>query len=237
MNKIHDKKVKGDIASAHIIARLTELNWNVAVPLSEHQKYDLLIEKNGIIKRVQCKYSYINQNGKVSLNISTNWNNKSGSHKRNREIGDYDILAIYVVGYGVCFLTENHIGKAGTSITIRTSKNNILRKDITPLIFDELLKVDESDIDICDYFINQRTESNNIKKKNCVSCGVAVASGSRCVTCANKEKAKNRVKINWPNTDDLIKMVNATSYTYTAKTLGVSDNAIRKRIHNHPIDK
>ena len=40
-------------------------------------------------------------------------------------------------------------------------------------------------------------------------------------------------KIDWPSTDQLIKMVNEASYVKVGELLGVSDNAVRKRIKNH----
>ena len=49
---MHELKVKGDIALAFTIARLTELGWNVGVLLTEHARYDLLAEKAGRTARV-----------------------------------------------------------------------------------------------------------------------------------------------------------------------------------------
>lgn len=53
--------------------------------------------------------------------------------------------------------------------------------------------------------------------------------------CANKYNAKlpRKTKINWLPTSELIKMVNEIGYLQAGKKLGVSDNAIRKRIKNH----
>jgi len=45
-----------------------------------------------------------------------------------------------------------------------------------------------------------------------------------------KNTTARKTKINWPPIEQLIKMVEATSYVFVAKQLGVSDNAVRKRI-------
>lgn len=46
-------------------------------------------------------------------------------------------------------------------------------------------------------------------------------------------KKSRSTKINWPETSILFKMVEETSYTEVGKTLGVSDNSVRKRLKNH----
>lgn len=69
-------------------------------------------------------------------------------------------------------------------------------------------------------------------ERHLCKCGVEVSyKGATCVKCFGK----SRQKIDWPKTEELLKMVKKTSYTTTAKKLGVSDNAIRKRIINHPL--
>ncbi len=79
---------------------------------------------------------------------------------------------------------------------------------------------------------------NSLEKPNCKTCGKQVGHGNdRCRTCANHETGKKlfgkNTKIDWPPTEELKEMVNKEPYTTVAKRLGVSDNAIRKRIKNH----
>jgi hypothetical protein len=52
-----------------------------------------------------------------------------------------------------------------------------------------------------------------------------------CRSCA--AKSCNKTKINWPETEELIAMVEESNYTQVGIRLGVTDNAIRKRIKNH----
>lgn len=109
--------------------------------------------------------------------------------------------------------------------------------------------------------IKQETKIN--PKKIC-KCGGDVVSGMKCATCiilkpssvklckcGNTKDAKAKAcmscynsvrnqipkksKIDWPSTQELLDRVKATSYTQVGKELGVSDNAVRKRIKNHPI--
>lgn len=64
------------------------------------------------------------------------------------------------------------------------------------------------------------------------ACGLEKARRSlRCVACANQRPTK----IEWPSTDDLVKQIESTSVSHVARTLGVSDTAVNKRIRNHGV--
>jgi Zn finger protein HypA/HybF involved in hydrogenase expression len=68
---------------------------------------------------------------------------------------------------------------------------------------------------------------------NCPDCWNSVShQGCRCRKCAGR--ASQQTKIHWPVTPVLKRMVEETSYLAVARQLGVSDNAIRKRLRNHP---
>lgn len=75
----------------------------------------------------------------------------------------------------------------------------------------------------------------NVRDRNrCVSCDTTISpKATRCKSCAGKQNS--RLKIEWPVTENLIKMVKNSSYSAVARNLGVSDNAVRKRIKNHPV--
>lgn len=77
------------------------------------------------------------------------------------------------------------------------------------------------------------------KGRKCVDCGgpISHSSSGRCRVCSNKHNGKNQpTRINWPKTSELIRMTQETSFLEVSRKLGVSDNAIRKRIRNHPND-
>lgn len=64
----------------------------------------------------------------------------------------------------------------------------------------------------------------NLKRKFC------------SVDCSNRHNFKDipkPTKIQWPDHDILKQMVNESSYLQVGKHLGVSDNAVRKRLKNH----
>lgn len=88
----------------------------------------------------------------------------------------------------------------------------------------------------CKQCFKKNQYSGNLYKKisrsNCVICNKQTyRNNKRCKSCAAFESRKT--KIEWPSTLDLINMINETSYLAVARKLGVSDNAVRKRIKNH----
>jgi hypothetical protein len=70
------------------------------------------------------------------------------------------------------------------------------------------------------------------QKDECLECATPIAQNSIwCRSCAAKRRG---TKIDWPPSDELFKMVESSSFVAVGRKLGVSDNAIRKRLRNHP---
>lgn len=66
----------------------------------------------------------------------------------------------------------------------------------------------------------------------CVDCGNIVSrQAKRCQKCSISHGG---TKIKWPSTQELIEMVNSSSYLEVGRQLGVCDNTVRKRIRKHP---
>jgi hypothetical protein len=65
------------------------------------------------------------------------------------------------------------------------------------------------------------------------TCGIPIGQKSKtCRSCRSYEMP-HPTKITWPATDTLHRMVAESSYLAVGKKLGVSDNAVRKRLRNH----
>ncbi len=54
---MRDTQRKGDIAVSQAIARFTKMGYDVALPLTESAPYDLIVDINKGLKRVQVRYS------------------------------------------------------------------------------------------------------------------------------------------------------------------------------------
>jgi len=71
----------------------------------------------------------------------------------------------------------------------------------------------------------------NQEKNYCQDCGIKISrQSSKCIPCNSKNK---KTKIEWPHHEELQEMVNELGYSGTGRKLGVSDNAVRKRLKNH----
>jgi len=67
----------------------------------------------------------------------------------------------------------------------------------------------------------------------CKDCGARIyIKSKRCNDC----NGKINQKIAWPCSCELIEMVKIKNYSVAGRDLGVSDNAIRKRIKTHPCE-
>ena len=47
---------KGDIAVAQSIARFTKMGYDVSIPVTESASYDLVVDFEGVLKKVQVRY-------------------------------------------------------------------------------------------------------------------------------------------------------------------------------------
>lgn len=92
---------------------------------------------------------------------------------------------------------------------------------------------------LCPNCHSQCTETNasnkNAKKhpNRCCDCGSEISKHPtlRCKKCA--AIVNNQPRIDWPSKKDLAKMVADTNMSETARQLGVSGNAVKKRLKTH----
>lgn len=113
MNK-HHTKFKGNIGLVKTISDLTEKGFSVSIPISEHQHYDIILDINNVLLKVQCKYStkgyikramsFVNSNGKSTY--------------RNYKISDFDLYSLYLPNIDKCVYIPNT--NEFISINIRT---------------------------------------------------------------------------------------------------------------------
>ena len=78
------------------------------------------------------------------------------------------------------------------------------------------------------------TYAGKRKGNQCKRCQVRVGPTSEhCNSCSAFMRHGQKTKIDWPSVKDLLQMLEESNYVQVGKKLGVSDNAIRKRIKNH----
>ena len=120
-------KEKGDIGLTKVIAELTEQGFGVSLPISEHLRYDCIIEKNGNCCRVQSKYT-TSKEDKIEVKIESSWANSEGTHSVKRKKGDYDILAVYCPNTKRCYFLADNDFDNQCSINLRLKESKYPKK-------------------------------------------------------------------------------------------------------------
>jgi len=89
-------KQQGDVGVAMAIAYYTKNRFVVSVPLTDNSKYDLVVDKEGVL-RVQCKTSKFQPRGKsFEVALRTKGGNQSWSGTYGKiSSEDTDLLFVY----------------------------------------------------------------------------------------------------------------------------------------------
>jgi len=109
---------------------LTKNDFHVSVPLSEHLKYDLLVEKEGVSFRVQVRYVSVSSDGKIHAKLQSSWSNKKGNHFLKRDKGDYDILAVYCPDTQKSYFVADQEFESQTSLMLRPDVESQRQKNM-----------------------------------------------------------------------------------------------------------
>lgn len=115
---MHIKKAKGDVGVVFAVATATEQGWAVSLPITEHASYDFIMEKSGICKRVQVRYT-TPKNGVMEVKLRSCWADRNGSHTRNRQIEDFDILAVFNPENKQTYFVASNCFSNGTGLSLR----------------------------------------------------------------------------------------------------------------------
>jgi len=105
-------KMVGDIAEAALIFFSLKRGWAISKPFGENQKYDLIIEKNNELLRVQCKSAKLNENGRIVVPLYTieSGNHNKKATKRAYKTDEIDAFGIYCPDTDECYLiTKNDL--------------------------------------------------------------------------------------------------------------------------------
>lgn len=88
-------KEKGDLAVAKAIAHYVEHDSEVLLPIGDKRPYDLVIETNGTLKKVQCKFtSSKTKYGRYQVPLRVMGGNQSYHTAKSYQEGDFDILFV-----------------------------------------------------------------------------------------------------------------------------------------------
>jgi hypothetical protein len=118
-------KKQGNVGVARAVYEYTRLGYTVLAPLSDSDKYDLVIDDGQSLKRVQVKTSRnCVGGGGYEVYLATSGGNMKEHKRTGREVGDYDVLFV-LTETGECWnVPADALGNAKNSIVVGRTKYN-----------------------------------------------------------------------------------------------------------------
>ena len=97
---------KGEITESVILARLVQLGFECLLPWGHHHRYDIAIDDDGKLVRIQCKTArYVEEWGCLEFNTAITYASVSGKpHIRKGYKGEADYFSVYSPVTGKVYL-------------------------------------------------------------------------------------------------------------------------------------
>ena len=115
-------KDKGDLAVANAITYFMSNGYEVCLPIGDKKPYDLVVEQDGNLFRVQVKYAgYYTGAGRHKAALRTMGGNQSFYTAKKYKKSDFDLLFIFVANGRKFLLPWNQIDNTN-SLSIEASK-------------------------------------------------------------------------------------------------------------------
>ena len=119
-------KQKGNIGEAKCLAKMVELGVPVSLPFGDNERYDMIIEHNNKLEKIQVKYSsQKTENNSVIFHTASSTNHTTNKHYTNY-INDIDAFLLYNgLNEDIYYLPIETVGNKKTiSIRMGLPKNN-----------------------------------------------------------------------------------------------------------------
>lgn len=118
---VNSPKEVGDIAVAKVLGSLLQKGYAVLLPFGDSQRYDLVLDRGGVLSKVQCKSGRL-RNGCIRFGTSsTMW---YGGFRRKNYRGQVDFFGIYCPELEKAYLIPvDSIGLTQGVLRINPTKN------------------------------------------------------------------------------------------------------------------
>ena len=117
-----NSRKQGDVGTGYAIAYFLAKEYTVAIPISDSQGYDLLVEKDGVFNRVQVKTCFKkDKNGSYKVELRTISNTRGRKLEiRKPSSKNFDVLFITDGDGKMYLIPASEVDGQGTiSMTIR----------------------------------------------------------------------------------------------------------------------
>lgn len=228
-----NSKSKGQLSQAIVLAKLVESNMRVLIPFGDNERYDLAVDQDGILIRIQCKTGRLNDSSIVAKSCS---NVGSASYTNRDYRGEADLFSVYSPQtHAVYLVPVMSVGRTGFSLRL---------KDKGPLKRGNALYAPSYELDVTNppdllklvkeatvrepVFLSTSAEKVVVQ---CATCGDQFARSqsrigkTKIVYCSNTCIPS---KIIWPSDEELARLVDTKPTTHVARELHVSDKAVAK---------
>lgn len=122
-------KTKGNICEMKIAARMVELGHVVSFPFGENSRYDMIVDVNGQLYKIQCKSGLYNpQKGRIEIStqsIKCYRNFNEDTNVRHDYVGSADFIASFCPQLNDCYIIPiNECPKGYVYLRVDPVKSN-----------------------------------------------------------------------------------------------------------------
>ena len=117
---VESPNVKGNVAELALAKAAAELGLPVYGPLTEHSRYDLVIEIGGRLLRVQCKWArLIHEKSVIYVQVGGNRSTPQGYVRSVYTRQEVDIIGVYCNELDRCYLVPIEIAEGQHALHLR----------------------------------------------------------------------------------------------------------------------
>lgn len=119
---VDDPNHKGNVAELAIAAEAAKLGLSVLRPLTEHERYDLVIGVAGHLLRVQCKWG-ARRGDVISVRLESSYHSPTrGYVTTTYRRSEVDAVAVYCGELGRCYLLPISLVEGRGTVTLRLGR-------------------------------------------------------------------------------------------------------------------
>jgi prevent-host-death family protein len=123
---VESRNHKGNVAELAIATAAAELGLAVLKPLTEHERYDLVLGVGGRLLRVQCKWGSL-QGDVITVRLKSSYHSPTRGYVTSTyDSSEVDAVAVYCGEIGRCYLLPIDLvsGLGAVSLRLCPPRNN-----------------------------------------------------------------------------------------------------------------
>lgn len=249
-------KQKGLNTQLHCISYFSDCGFLVSTPYGDNGRYDLIVDVNGNLIRVQVKTAslWYNSEGEpsgIKFSCQSSRINTKESYVRRYTKEEIDYFATYwnnqvyvvpvdetsnekIIHFFESKNNQNNRISFLEDYTIQKQWFNFLKDDFSE---EEILNLEPEKNNVKIIF-NKKDASKTTKEYKCIRCGIPITKYSSTSYCLKCNAFLKRKTIR-PDRETLKKLIRTMPFTTIGKEYNVSDNAIKKwcKTENLPYKK